>query len=259
MYDPETGRFINEDPIKDGYNWYIYCAGNPVMFVDPFGMEYGKLRDFLSSYATMFPEKPTIEFGEINGEGFAGITIGKYFKAFYFDGTIVADKKYNYETGEFEETRIKIADNIDGTLYMQRSAFLTAMGMTKDGTAQITISEPLYVNTSMAMLDLATHVSDALSTGSDVKDLYDLIGKAPVIGSVLRNAVAFGSVSNKLKNGELLSSGQYLVEDIIVSSPHKPSRKHQVTTLYGNEQGTSYYQYVEKLAWYGWYAQNTIY
>ena len=38
MYDPETGRFINEDPIKDGYNWYIYCAGNPVMFVDPSGL-----------------------------------------------------------------------------------------------------------------------------------------------------------------------------------------------------------------------------
>ena len=40
MYDPGTGRFINEDPIRDGLNWYVYCAGNPVMFVDPWGLEY---------------------------------------------------------------------------------------------------------------------------------------------------------------------------------------------------------------------------
>ncbi len=37
-YDTRTGRFINEDPIKDGLNWYSYCGGNPVMLVDPSGM-----------------------------------------------------------------------------------------------------------------------------------------------------------------------------------------------------------------------------
>jgi len=37
-YDPSTGRFINEDPIRDGLNWYVYCGGNPVMFVDPWGL-----------------------------------------------------------------------------------------------------------------------------------------------------------------------------------------------------------------------------
>ena len=38
MYDPSTGRFINEDPIRDGLNWYVYCENNPVMFVDPWGL-----------------------------------------------------------------------------------------------------------------------------------------------------------------------------------------------------------------------------
>ena len=36
-YDPSIGAFINEDPIRDGLNWYVYCSGNPVMFVDPSG------------------------------------------------------------------------------------------------------------------------------------------------------------------------------------------------------------------------------
>ena len=37
-YNPSTGRFITEDPIRDGVNWYGYCGGNPVMRVDPFGL-----------------------------------------------------------------------------------------------------------------------------------------------------------------------------------------------------------------------------
>ena len=36
-YDPKKGRFITEDPIRDGTNWYTYCAGNPIVFVDPSG------------------------------------------------------------------------------------------------------------------------------------------------------------------------------------------------------------------------------
>ena len=37
-YDTVTGRFITEDPVKDGLNWYVYCGNNPVMFVDPSGL-----------------------------------------------------------------------------------------------------------------------------------------------------------------------------------------------------------------------------
>ena len=37
-YDPSTGSFITEDPVKDGNNWYGYCAGNPVMYIDKLGL-----------------------------------------------------------------------------------------------------------------------------------------------------------------------------------------------------------------------------
>ena len=37
-YNSTTGRFISEDPAKDGVNWYVYCSGNPVMLVDPTGL-----------------------------------------------------------------------------------------------------------------------------------------------------------------------------------------------------------------------------
>jgi|GEM_PF-2589150 len=37
-YDATTGRFINVDPIQDGWNWYVYCNNNPLCFVDPTGL-----------------------------------------------------------------------------------------------------------------------------------------------------------------------------------------------------------------------------
>ena len=40
-YDPSSARFISEDPIRDGYNWYAYCGGNPITKIDPWGL-YGE-------------------------------------------------------------------------------------------------------------------------------------------------------------------------------------------------------------------------
>ena len=36
-YDPTTGRFITEDPAKDGVNWYTYCYNSPISYIDPSG------------------------------------------------------------------------------------------------------------------------------------------------------------------------------------------------------------------------------
>ena len=40
-YDPEGGRFLETDPIgyKDGPNWYLYVANDPVNMRDPFGLK----------------------------------------------------------------------------------------------------------------------------------------------------------------------------------------------------------------------------
>ena len=38
-YVPRVGRFTQEDPIESGLNWYVYCGGNPILFVDPLGLE----------------------------------------------------------------------------------------------------------------------------------------------------------------------------------------------------------------------------
>ena len=37
FYDAETHRFTQEDAVKDGGKWYVYCGNEPVISVDPWG------------------------------------------------------------------------------------------------------------------------------------------------------------------------------------------------------------------------------
>ena len=44
FYNAETRQFTQEDPIKDGANWYAYCEGNPLVYVDWYGLDNGRTR-----------------------------------------------------------------------------------------------------------------------------------------------------------------------------------------------------------------------
>jgi len=44
-YDTQVGRFTQEDPIAAGLNWYAYCGNNPIMNVDPDGLDSYVLYD----------------------------------------------------------------------------------------------------------------------------------------------------------------------------------------------------------------------
>jgi RHS repeat-associated protein len=37
-YEPTSGRFVNQDPVEDGHNWFIYCGNNPVGNSDRAGL-----------------------------------------------------------------------------------------------------------------------------------------------------------------------------------------------------------------------------
>ena len=58
FYWPELGRFITQDPIGDGMNWYEYVDGNPVTRIDPEGMDW---LDDASNISSGFAD--TITFG----------------------------------------------------------------------------------------------------------------------------------------------------------------------------------------------------
>jgi len=39
-YDPSVGRFVSQDPRRDGCNWFIYCQNNPTNGIDFDGEKY---------------------------------------------------------------------------------------------------------------------------------------------------------------------------------------------------------------------------
>ncbi len=48
-YDTATGRFITEDPVRDGVNWYGYCDYNPILYTDSYGLDK-QLDDYVNAH-----------------------------------------------------------------------------------------------------------------------------------------------------------------------------------------------------------------
>ena len=47
-YQPLSGRFLTEDPIRSGENWYTYCINNPIRYIDPSGLAIVPIRVYLN-------------------------------------------------------------------------------------------------------------------------------------------------------------------------------------------------------------------
>ena len=67
-YDSSIGRFITEDPAKDGLNWYAFCSNNPVTFVDSSGLYFTvaekDYNQFKESASVLYGEGVTFEHGD---------------------------------------------------------------------------------------------------------------------------------------------------------------------------------------------------
>ena len=76
-YDASTGRFISEDPAKDGTNWYVYCGGNPIKRTDSDGLSFDELWWTMMKY----------DLGTANRANALG------------NDTLMAAQQYMYDTG----------------------------------------------------------------------------------------------------------------------------------------------------------------
>lgn len=57
-YDAFLGRFITEDPARNGNNWFVYCSNNPLKYIDPTGLaEVRSLRPHDSVQEIKFDEQ----------------------------------------------------------------------------------------------------------------------------------------------------------------------------------------------------------
>ena len=50
-YNPLIRRFINSDPARDQWNWFVYAGGNPISYVDPGGLKAASFTGNSGSYS----------------------------------------------------------------------------------------------------------------------------------------------------------------------------------------------------------------
>ncbi len=87
-YDPSTGRFLTEDPAKDGLNWYIYCMNDPVNFVDPWGLmpradqTVNIMGRFVTPQASLYAKKYSEEMQNLVNNNLGNLSDPEYLKAF---------------------------------------------------------------------------------------------------------------------------------------------------------------------------------
>jgi RHS repeat-associated protein len=64
MYDPELGRFMQTDPIGyyDSMNLYQYCGNNPVNWIDPWGLFWREIWDWIKTIGGILPESSPIPY-----------------------------------------------------------------------------------------------------------------------------------------------------------------------------------------------------
>ena len=96
-YNPEIGRFITEDSVKDGTNWYAYCANNPIAFVDPSGLIITCNEEDSETIISLLEELSgdSLDFEYVDGE----IKITKTYETKHHVGqTLVSDLINSSET-----------------------------------------------------------------------------------------------------------------------------------------------------------------
>ena len=110
-FDPKTGRFLTEDPIRDGLNWFAYCDGNPVKYTDPWGL--GPWDHFSTR------DEAAADFGFYIGQ--QSIDIEEEFASCIFKGVDENNKEYFFydkprnDLKTHEERSIMFMISWDGT------------------------------------------------------------------------------------------------------------------------------------------------
>src|SRR5690606_24090940 len=99
-YDPNTGRFLTQDPIglAGGVNLYAYAGSNPVAFSDPFGLcPEPERKDGIVCISLFIPEKAAMGL-KGDGRGYSAASDPDQSRAFIH--VDVKNQSYTYQINE---------------------------------------------------------------------------------------------------------------------------------------------------------------
>ena len=194
-YDPTIGRFIGEDPVKDGWNWFVYCSNNPVRYIDSVGLK-GKELDYSLSYSQIQSLERTemgyemysytYQFGEIGFGGDTGVltnnwfvtpTVTGYASKMFITANTKSYQKYNYIT---VDEHFKIKTNTE-VLALRKVNLYTTMSLGDHVT-----SEALYQSKIIGRDKVGPYDSSYLTPQLDATSLDEVSFKVPKSSNISR-------------------------------------------------------------------------
>ncbi len=78
-YSPDLGRFVSEDPIQDGTNWFMFAGNDPVNYADPSGLSQ-QGHPLAGGYSGNVTRQPTIPSGNLFGGAPLSSSLNNFLK-----------------------------------------------------------------------------------------------------------------------------------------------------------------------------------
>ncbi|NCD00340.1 MAG: hypothetical protein EOL95_11670, partial [Bacteroidia bacterium] len=131
-YDPTTALWLGTDPLKHKYpdiGAYVYCAGNPIRYVDPDGRKVTVTEEggtsFTYTQGMTYEGSDKVAAQQVNGLN----AINSTENGNNVLSSLTSSKKlYNVTNGSFDEGTSGIMENANGaTLYMNGNNDLSTM------------------------------------------------------------------------------------------------------------------------------------
>jgi RHS repeat-associated protein len=151
-YDAELGRFVTEDPARDGSNWYEYCRDNPLKYTDPDGKEQNlaqkvftkvlssisakneKVATFIKNHTTVNIQRSPLDNGE-NGTYFKSTESVKFMGIPLNRIDVQSTADYTSEVNAGNGRTIP-AGEYTGTLLNKSGSYNNAISITGNGVSE---------------------------------------------------------------------------------------------------------------------------
>ncbi len=190
-YDPTTGRFTQQDPAEDGYNWYVYCGNKPITYVDPLGLAIWLIHGTNLNNDPSPQDTWQSDFREYISEQFDGESV---FEGNWKGGNSVGSRKEGAEK-IYKEIKEYIDENPDEPIRL--------IGHSHGGNVAIMVTNLLaedgyYVNN---LVTIATPVRgyklDKDVTVGQHLNIYNTKDKVQIVGG---SVWLLGAAKRKFKN-----------------------------------------------------------
>jgi RHS repeat-associated protein len=160
-YQPTTGRFMSEDSIRSGLNYYTYTMNNPLFFIDPLGLAEVGLRAYAESYGATVSWDDKTRLATIT---YGGISKNYSVSAYKnVNGRIIIDDSILNETfgwGKDSEARTSISNNAQNIINAAN----------KFGVDQNVVAGVIYAerNTNLNFIDKFTDLLSNIGVDTSV-------------------------------------------------------------------------------------------